>query len=76
MVSLRTPTTFEISETFNNDGQSVFDDGRYEFFSTGGSTNYKVVTPLVLSCGMSVQPIDWVLLAGDARIHRLDTDGI
>jgi long-subunit fatty acid transport protein len=65
--TVRTPTTYEISENFTNDYQSRFDNGDMFQHSTGGSTNYKVVTPLVLSCGMSVQLIDWILLAGDAE---------
>lgn len=65
--TVRTPTTYDISENFTNEGRSFFDDGYSADFSTAGSTKYKVVTPMVLSGGFSVQPVYWLLLAGDAE---------
>jgi long-subunit fatty acid transport protein len=66
--TVRIPTTYEISETFTDDGVSKFDDGSTASFAPPASeTRYKVVTPLVLSGGISVQPLDWLLLAGDAE---------
>jgi long-subunit fatty acid transport protein len=65
--TVRIPTTYEISETFTDDGFSEFDNGETRSASNVGETKYKVVTPLVISGGISVQPIDWLLLAGDAE---------
>jgi len=66
--TVRIPTTYDISETFVDDGVSNFDDGFTAFASSGGGdTKYKITTPLVLSGGISVQPSDWLLLAGDAE---------
>jgi long-subunit fatty acid transport protein len=66
--TVRIPTTYDISETFTDDGKSEFDDGFTASFALpAGETRYKVVTPLVLSGGISVQPLDWLLLAGDAE---------
>jgi long-subunit fatty acid transport protein len=66
-MTLRTPTMYEISETFADDGTSHFDD---DFSASAGSdseTKYKVITPTILSGGISIQPNDWLLLAGDAE---------
>ena len=47
--------------------------------STNGITTYKVITPTVLSGGISVQPFVWLMLAGDAEYTdwtqmKFDTD--
>jgi long-subunit fatty acid transport protein len=65
--TVRIPTTYDISETFTDDGVSKFDDGRTASATSGGETKYKVTTPFVISGGISVQPLDWLLLAGDAE---------
>jgi long-subunit fatty acid transport protein len=66
--TVRIPTTYEISETFSDGGVSVFDNGdSFSYNPHGNKTDYKVTTPMVLSGGISVQPIDWLLLAGDAE---------
>ncbi len=66
--TVRTPTTYEISETFTDDYQNTFDNGDTPIpITTEGPTNYKVVTPMVLSTGVSVRPLDWLLIAGDAE---------
>jgi long-subunit fatty acid transport protein len=67
--TVRIPTTYDISETFTNDGVSNFDDGFTASTPSGdgGHTTYKVITPTVLSGGISVQTLDWLSLAGDAE---------
>jgi len=66
--TVRIPTTYEISEIFNNGGISVFDNGNtYAPDPIGGKTDYKITTPTVLSGGFSVQLFEWLLLAGDAE---------
>ena len=65
--TVRIPTTYDISETFTDDGVSKFDDGSTASATSGGETKYKITTPFVISGGISVQPLDWLLLAGDAE---------
>ncbi|MGB2869077.1 MAG: hypothetical protein WBD36_11545 [Bacteroidota bacterium] len=72
-VSVRTPTVYEISETFSDEGRSQFDPnpstGIVDRYSIRfeNSTRYKVQTPYVLSGGASFQLFDWLVLAGDAE---------
>lgn len=71
--TVRTPTTYEISETYNDDAQSQFkpdpSSGAIDKYniSLSKSKNFKLTTPIVISSGISVQPLDWFLLAGDAE---------
>jgi long-subunit fatty acid transport protein len=65
--TLRTPTVYEISETFGEEGESVFDNNDNFTASNENKTEYKVITPMVLTAGMSVQLNEWLLLAGDAE---------
>lgn len=72
-VAIRTATVYDISETFTEVASSQFktpdSSGQYSYSypSTANSTKYKVTTPYVLSGGITVQPLDWLLLAGDAE---------
>lgn len=70
--TVRTPTVYEIEETFSDRGESEFDPntrGVVDVFdkSTEGSTKYEIRTPPVVSVGASVQIGDWLVLAGDAE---------
>jgi len=67
--TVKLPTTYEISETFTDDYSSTFksDYNTAYQMSTNGITSYKVTTPTVLSGGISVQPFEWLLFAGDAE---------
>ncbi|RPI04189.1 MAG: hypothetical protein EHM64_10725 [Ignavibacteriae bacterium] len=69
--TIRIPTTYEISETFSDRGVSTFDDGAVYSYPPASDapseTKYKVTTPLVLSGGISIQVLDWLMLAGDAE---------
>ena len=65
--TVRTPTSYEISEDFSDVGTAWYDNGdRYEM-KKPGSTKYNVRTPVVLSGGASFQVTDWMMLAGDAE---------
>jgi long-subunit fatty acid transport protein len=72
-VAIRTATTYDISETYGESASSQFKtpdaSGNYSYFypSTGNSTKYKITSPYVLSGGISIQPLDWLLVAGDAE---------
>jgi long-subunit fatty acid transport protein len=70
-VAVRTPTYYDISESFSDAGNSRFYllvDGVKDYdHRTSGSTKYNVRTPFVLSGGASFQATDWLLLAGDAE---------
>ncbi len=70
--TVRTPTVYEIEETFTDRGESEFDPnsrGIVDRFdkSTEGSTKYEIRTPPILAFGASVQIGDWLVLAGDAE---------
>lgn len=65
--TVRTPTYFEISETFTDIGTSWFDNGDNYEKRSSNSTKYNVKTPVVLSAGASVQMRDWLVLAGDVE---------
>lgn len=66
-VSVRTPTTMEINESFTDEGDSRFDDGSAYDRSFTNRTTYKVVTPYVVSGGLSLQVTEWLSLSGDAE---------
>jgi long-subunit fatty acid transport protein len=80
--TVRIPTSYDISETFSDNGVSNFDDGFTASAATDvGETKYKITTPFVISGGISVQPLDWLLLAGDAEYTdwtelEFDTDNL
>jgi long-subunit fatty acid transport protein len=70
--TVRTPTVFEIEETFSDQGESEFDPnsrGQVDIFkkTTDGSTKYEVRTPPVVNVGASVQVADWLIIAGEAE---------
>ena len=66
-LSVRTPTTMEINETFTDEGESHFDDGSTYQKTFTNRTTYKVVTPYVVSGGLSLQLAEWLSLSGDAE---------
>jgi long-subunit fatty acid transport protein len=72
-IALRTATSYDISETYTESASSQFKtpdsfgNYSYSYPSTANSTKYKVTTPYVLSGGISIQPLDWILVAGDAE---------
>jgi long-subunit fatty acid transport protein len=64
-VTVKTPTSFRIKETFNTTAQSWFDNSdTYGPFDDPGSNQYDVVTPWVFGAGLSVIIRDLVL-SGD-----------
>ena len=70
--AIRTPTHYEISERFSDEGRSEFDpnsQGVVDRFSktVSSTTKYEIRTPPVMSAGASVQVSDWLVLAGDAE---------
>lgn len=66
-VTVKTPTSFNIKETFNTTTQSRFDNGDvYGPFDDPGSNKYTVVTPWVFGAGASVVIRDLVV-SGDVE---------
>jgi long-subunit fatty acid transport protein len=64
-ITVKTPTSFRIKETFNTTTQSFFDNGdKFGPFDSPGSNQYDVVTPWVFGAGASVIIRDLVL-SGD-----------
>ena len=85
--AIRTANTYDISETFTESATSLFKTSdtsgnkAYEYPLTSNSIKYRVTTPYVLSGGISVQPLDWLLLAGDVEYTdwtqmELKADGV
>lgn len=66
-VTVRTPTNYEINETFTDNGKSWFKNGDYFQHQLENRTTYRIETPIVLSAGASVQLLDFIMLAGDAE---------
>ncbi len=67
-LAIRTPTHYDIDETFSDNGQSFFKDGQsYTFPPYDNKTKYSITSPFVFSGGVSVQATDWLVLAGDAE---------
>jgi long-subunit fatty acid transport protein len=65
-LSVRIPTVYTISQNTTESYDSYFDYDHFSIVSTS-SQEYELTTPLVLSMGFSVQPVDWIMLAGDAE---------
>jgi long-subunit fatty acid transport protein len=67
-LTVRTPTSYDISETFTDEYNSHFTNvNSLDPMSFDGTTEYKIITPWIISGGISVRPIDWFLLVGDAE---------
>ncbi|OGU74011.1 MAG: hypothetical protein A3H45_15290 [Ignavibacteria bacterium RIFCSPLOWO2_02_FULL_55_14] len=66
-MTLRTPTSYEIKETFTNAGKSLFDDGFSLSASIANATSYKIQTPYVVSGGLTLYVFDWISVSGDAE---------
>ncbi len=66
-LTVRTPTHFDISETFTDNGRSSFKNGDYFQQTYNNETKYSITSPFVFSGGLMVQATDWLVLAGDAE---------
>lgn len=65
--SVRTPSYYDISETFSDRGKSWFDNGDTYDIDLPGDTKYSITTPMVMSAGASIQVKDFLVLAGDVE---------
>ena len=87
--AIRTATTYNINETYTESASSQFktpsqdsaNTSVYYYPLNSNSTKYEVTTPYTLSAGISIQPLDWLLLAGDAEYTdwtqmELRSDGV
>lgn len=68
--TVRTPTYYTIKESFRDEARSRFDpnlNGTIDDFdiSFDGRTEYKIVTPVVITLGGAVQFRDWLMVSGD-----------
>ena len=67
-LTVRTPTSYEISNTYTYAGNSYFAGGKSASpISYNETSDYKLITPWIISAGISGRPIDWLLLACDAE---------
>jgi len=78
-LAVRTPTIYNIEETFHDDGRSTFDNGDGYSVRFSGSAKYKITTPIVFSGGASFQLGEFLAIAGDAEYTdwtqmRFDTE--
>jgi long-subunit fatty acid transport protein len=71
--AIRTSTKYNISETYAETASSQFKTkdingvSSYSYPLNSNSIKYDVTTPYTLSGGVSVQPIEWLSLAGDVE---------
>jgi long-subunit fatty acid transport protein len=66
-ITIKTPTSFRVKETFNTTAQSYFDNGdTFGPFDAPGSNEYDVVTPWVFGAGLSVI-VESLVLSGDVE---------
>ncbi len=63
-LTMKTPTSITIHETYSNAGQSVFDDGVSYAQSNDSYNDYGVQSPWVFGAGASYSPIEGLLLSG------------
>ncbi len=67
-ITLRTPTHYDVTETFTETYGSSFKSGNsYSFPFDPQDQSYKIITPMVLGAGVSVTPIEWFTLGGDVE---------
>ncbi|HOV99574.1 MAG TPA: outer membrane protein transport protein [Bacteroidota bacterium] len=66
-LTLRTPTWYSISEGYGTKYQSEFDNGYKYWQDITNSSEYSITTPMILSGGLSIQPVHWFLLSGDVE---------
>lgn len=66
-LTIKTPSSISIHETYSDAGQSVFDDGSGYKASYDAYNDYGVQSPWAFGLGGSYSPIDGLLLAADAK---------
>ncbi len=66
-LTYRTPTVYNITETFSDDGTSSFDDGTSYSSGYTSETTYRVMTSPSFSAGLSVNIFQWLAVMGDAE---------
>jgi long-subunit fatty acid transport protein len=66
-ITIKTPTSVKISESYSTAGEAIFDNGdRYSYTTPETKNDYGVMTPWTFGAGVSVEPIYGLLLSGDA----------
>jgi long-subunit fatty acid transport protein len=66
-LTIKTPTSVKISETYSTAGEAIFDNGdRFSYTTPETKNDYGVMTPWTFGAGVSVEPIYGLLLSGDA----------
>jgi long-subunit fatty acid transport protein len=68
-LTLRTPTNYEISQSSSRSYESILANG-YSFavdYADSEPFTYKIISPLVLSAGLSIFPLEWLTLGADAE---------
>ncbi len=63
-LTIKTPTSMTIHETYTNAGQSAFDDTTGYYYSYDANNDYGLTTPWVFGAGASYSPFEGLLLSG------------
>lgn len=66
-VAFRTPTWYSITERYGTKYQSEFDDGYKLWQTTTDESEYSITTPMIVNAGFSVNPVPWLMIAGDVE---------
>lgn len=66
-LTIKTPTSLTIHETYTNTGQSAFDDTAGYYYSYDAYNDYGLQTPWVFGAGASYSPFDGLLLSGQVE---------
>jgi len=63
-LTIKTPTSVTVHETYTNAGQSAFDDTTGYYYSYDANNDYGITTPWVFGAGASFTPFEGLLLSG------------
>jgi long-subunit fatty acid transport protein len=63
-LTIKTPTSMTVHETYANSGQSAFDDTTGYYYGYNANNDYGLTTPWVFGFGASYSPFEGLLLSG------------
>lgn len=65
-VTIQTPLSVEVTESYLQEGKSTFGDATERYSIPDIRNSYGVITPWIFSVGASYNPVDFVTIAGEA----------
>ncbi len=66
-LTIKTPTSMTVHETYTNAGQSAFDDTTGYYYAYNANNDYGLTTPWVFGAGASYSPFEGLLLSGQVE---------